>query len=221
MNRGQVVRLGRVMAGVGLALAVYTASACVLPRSEDAAVRTFVLRHEETGRQAAPAGVPAGIHGVLVVAVPQAAPGFEQPRIAYLRQPSEVNYYATHVWADTPSRMVLPLVVRSLETSGLWRVVVPMPTGIRGDYQLDLSDLLVQQEFLQQPSRSRVQVRAHLVDVKAQRILGARIFEALEPAPTEDAYGGVLAADRAVATVLATINEWITSCLRGSEREAC
>jgi len=96
-----------------------------------------------------------------------------------------------------------------------------MPTGIRGDYQLDLSDLLVQQEFLQQPSRSRVQVRAHLVDVKAQRILGARIFEALEPAPTEDAYGGVLAADRAVATVLATINEWITSCLRGSEREAC
>ncbi|MCW5794621.1 MAG: membrane integrity-associated transporter subunit PqiC [Nitrospira sp.] len=211
----------RVTGWVGLVLAVYTASGCVLPRSEDSAVRTFVLMREETDREAAPAGAPAGMHGVLVVAVPQAAPGFEQPRIAYLRRPSEVSYYANHVWADSPSRMVLPLLVRSLDTTGLWRTVVPMPTGIKGDYQLDLSGLVVQQEFLQQPSRSRVQVRAHLVDVKAQRVLGARNFEALEPAPSEDAYGGVLAADRAVATVLATMNEWIASCLRGSGRETC
>ncbi len=202
-------------------MAVSTASACVLPRSEDQAVRTFVLMHEETGRQAAPAGAPAGMYGVLVVAVPQAAPGFEQPRIAYLRRPSEVSYYANHVWADSPSRMVMPLVIRSLETTGLWRAVVPMPTGIRGDYQLDLSGLLVQQEFLQQPSRSRVQWRTHLVDVKAQRVLGARNFEALEPAPTEDAYGGVLAADRAMATVLAAMNEWLSSCLQGPGRETC
>ncbi|ODT45975.1 MAG: hypothetical protein ABS70_01880 [Nitrospira sp. SCN 59-13] len=176
---------------------------------------------EETDRQVVSAAASAGMHGVLVVAVPQAAPGFDQPRIAYLRRPSEVSYYANHVWADSPSRMVMPLLIRSLETSGLWRAVVPMPSGIRGDYQLDLSGLVVQQEFLQQPSRSRVQVRVQLVEVKAQRVLGARNFEALEPAPADDAYGGVLAADRAVATVLATMNEWIASCLRGPTGESC
>lgn len=202
-------------------MAACAATACGLPRSEDNLVRTFVLMREETDRQAAPAGASAGMHGVLVVAVPQAAAGFEQPRMAYLRRPSEVSYYATHVWSDTPSRMLMPLVVRSLETTGLWRVVVPMPTGARGDYQLDLSGLVVQQEFLQRPSGSRVQLRAQLLDVKAQRVMGARNFEALEPAPTEDAYGGVLAANRAVATVLAMMNEWIASCLRGPGREVC
>ncbi len=215
------MRLRRVMAWCGLVLAACAATACVLPRPEEQSIRTFVLTNAEADRTFGPRVAQAGGPGILVVGIPQAAPGFEQPRIAYLRRPSEVSYYATHVWADTPSRMVMPLLVRSLETSGLWRVVVPMPTGIRGDYQLDLSGLVVQQEFLQQPSRSRVQWRAHLLDGKAQRVLGARNFEALEPAPTEDAYGGVLAADRAMATVLAAMNEWLSSCLQGPGREAC
>lgn len=208
-------------AWLGVVVAACVVTACVLPRSEENPIRTFVLMNGQADGDVSPRLAQRGGQGLLVVGVPHAAPGFEQPRIAYLRQPSEVNYYATHVWADTPSRMVLPLVVRSLETSGLWRVVVAMPTGISGDYQLDLSDLLVQQEFLQQPSRSRVQVRAHLVDVKAQRVLGARNFDALEPAPTEDAYGGVLAADRAMARVLAAMREWLASCLQGPGRETC
>ncbi len=202
-------------------MAACAATACGLPRSEDNPVRTFVLMREEADRKTIPHGAPADAHAVLVVGMPQAAAGFEQPRMAYLRRPSEVSYYATHVWADTPSRMLMPLVVRSLETAGLWRVVVPMPTGTRGDYQLDLSGLMVQQEFFQRPSRSRVQLRAQLLDVKAQRVMGARDFEALEPAPTEDAYGGVLAANRAVASLLVTMNEWIASCLRGAGREVC
>ncbi|MCW5800063.1 MAG: membrane integrity-associated transporter subunit PqiC [Nitrospira sp.] len=215
------MRVRRVVAWWGLVMAACAATACVLPRSEDNPIRTFVLMNAEIDGASGSRVAQAGGQGVLVVAVPQAAPGFEQPRIAYLRRPSEVSYYANHVWADSPSRMVMPLLIQSLETAGLWRAVVSMPTGIRGDYQLDLSGLLVQQEFLQQPSRSRVQWRAHLVDVKAQRVMGARNFDALEPAPTEDAYGGVLAADRAIATLLATMNEWISSCLRGSGRESC
>lgn len=215
------MRLRRVVAWWGLMLAACAASACVLPKSEGDAIHTFVLMREEADRQAGPRVAHAHGQGVLVVGVPQAAPGFEQPRMAYLRRPSEVSYYATHVWADTPARMVMPLLIRSLETTGLWRVVVPMPTGIKGDYQLDLFGLLVQQEFVQQPSRSRVQWRAHLLDVKAQRVMGAREFEAREPAPTDDAYGGVLAADRALATVLAAMNEWLSACLQGPGRDNC
>jgi cholesterol transport system auxiliary component len=141
--------------------------------------------------------------------------------MAYVQRPLEVSYYATHVLIDTPSRMLTTLLLRSLETTGLWRVVVPMPTTLRGDYQLDTSGLMIQQEFLQQPSRTRVQLRVQLTDVKAQRVMGARMFEALEPAPTDDAYGGVLAANRAVATVLTGVNEWVASCLRGAGKDVC
>ena len=196
-------------------------TACVLPRSGDSPIHTFVLTIDEsTWTAGAPVLQPA-YHGVLVVGLPQAEVGFEQPRMAYLQRPYEVNYYAANLWVDAPARMVAPLLVRSLETTGLWRVVVPMPTTIRGEYQLDTSGLVVQQEFLQQPSRTRVQVRVQLMDVKAQRVLGVRSFEGLEPAPSDDAYGGVLAANRAVTRVLGAINDWITSCLSASGRESC
>ena len=133
-----------------------------------------------------------GIHGVLVVGLPQAEAGFEQPRMAYLRRPYEVSYYATNVWVDAPARMLAPLLVRSLEATGLWRVVVSMPTVVRGDYRLDTSELLLQQEFLQPPSRTRLQLRAQLLEMKEQRVLGVRSFEVLEPTSSDDAYGGCL-----------------------------
>ena len=62
---------------------------------------------------------------------------------------------------------------------------------------------------------------AQLLELKEQRVLGVRGFEALEPAPTEDAYGGVLAANRAVTTVLGSLNDWVTSCLQGSRKDVC
>jgi len=153
--------------------------------------------------------------------VPQAEAGFEQPRMAYLQRPYEVNYYATNVWVDTPPRMLAPLLLQSLERMSVWRVVVPMPTAARGDYRLDISGLVVQQEFLQRPSGTRIRLRAQLTETKEQRIMGVRSLESFEPAPSEDAYGGVLAANRAVTRVLESLNDWISSCLRGAGKDAC
>lgn len=194
---------------------------CVLPRSAESPVHTFVLAIDESVREAGAPPGQARAHGVLIVGMPQAEAGFEQPRMAYLQRPYEVHYYANNQWADAPPRMLAPLLVRSLETTRLWRAVVPMPTAVRGDYRLDTSGLVVQQEFLQQPSRTRVQLRAQLVELKEQRVMGTRSFEAFEAAPSEDAYGGVLAANRAVTRMLQAINDWIASCLRGGGMDPC
>ena len=202
-------------------LAACTLTACVLPRSTDSPVHTFVLTAEEPERGLVAPLSRANTQGVLLVGVPQAAAGFEQPRMAYLERPSEVNYYATHFWVDAPSRMLAPLLIRALEQSGYWRVVVPMPLALRADHQFDVSGLVVQQEFLQKPSQSRVRLRAQLTDLKTQRVMGARSFDRLEPAPSEDAYGGVLAANRAMSAVLAAVNDWIAGCLREGGKEVC
>ncbi|HMZ55376.1 MAG TPA: ABC-type transport auxiliary lipoprotein family protein, partial [Nitrospira sp.] len=181
-----------------LVLVACMVTACVFPRSTESPVHTFVLTTETVDREVATAVPRTTAQGVLLVGAPQAAAGFEQPRMAYLQRPSEVSYYATHFWVDAPSRMLAPLLLRALEQSGHWRVVVPMPSALRADHQLDVSGLVVQQEFLQKPSHSRVRLRAQLTDLKTQRVMGARSFDMLEPAPSEDAYGGVLAANRAV-----------------------
>ena len=220
-NEGNRVVIRRAISWVGMVTLSCALAACVLPRSTENPVHTFLLTLDESAWSAGVRAAQPGIHGVLVVGLPQAEAGFEQPRMAYLQRPYEVSYYATNVWVDAPARMLTPLLVRSLEATGLWRVVVSLPTVVRGDYRLDVSGLVLQQEFLQQPSRTRLQLRAQLLEMKDQRVLGVRSFEVLEPASSDDAYGGVQATNRAVTRVLEALNGWIASCLRAAGKEAC
>lgn len=188
---------------------------CVLPRSESEPVRTYQLsldegpRNEATGREAVTGPI-------LLVGPPQASPGFDTPRMAYLKRRYELEYYAVNQWADAPARMLAPLLVESLSREQRWRAVVPVPATIRGDYRLDTSGFVLQQEFLQQPSRVRVSGRVQLIDLKDQRIMGTRAVEAVEEAATDDAYGGVVAANRAVAKWLDQVATWTAGCVANS-----
>ncbi len=196
-------------------------AACVLPRSTESRVHTYLLTLDEADWNSGARTAQPAVHGVLLVGLPQAEAGFDQPRMAYLQRPYEVNYYASNQWADAPARMLVPLLVRSLEGTGFWRAVVPMPAAVKGDYRLDTSGLVLQQEFFQRPSRTRVLLRAQLVEMKDQRVMGTRSFEVLEPAPSDDAYGGVLAANRAAAKLLQAMEGWITSCIQDTEKRDC
>ncbi|TKS61158.1 MAG: hypothetical protein EWM72_00645 [Nitrospira sp.] len=196
-----------------LALLVVTATGCLSPRTESLPMHTYQLSLDAWHTEAR----PADINGpVLLVNLPQAEPGFETPRMVYFKRAYELEHYAMNQWADTPARMFTPLLVQALGQTGAWRAVVPLPGSVRGDYRLDSHGFALQQEFLQQPSRIRVTVRTQLVDLKESKVVGTRAFEATEVAPSEDAYGGVLAANRAIATMLDRIASWLQECVRHS-----
>ena len=55
-----------------------------------------------------------------------------------------------------------------------------------------------------------VTLRAQLVDLGTQRVVASRLFDIREAAPSEDAYGGVLAANRAVPRLL---EELVAFCI--------
>jgi cholesterol transport system auxiliary component len=56
----------------------------------------------------------------------------------------------------------------------------------------------------------RFTLRATLVDDKTRRVLSWREFEAITPALSEDPYGGVVAANFAVQTVLDNLSQFLT-----------
>jgi cholesterol transport system auxiliary component len=151
---------------------------------------------------------------VLLVSLAQAKPGFETPRMVYFKRLYELEHYAINQWADTPARMFTALLVQALGQTGAWRSVIPLPGSVRGDYRLDSHGFTLQQEFMQRPSRVRVVVRTQLVDLKEFKVVGTRAFEATEETPSEDAYGGVLAANRAIVTILDHIVSWLQQCVR-------
>jgi len=157
----------------------------------------------------------------LLLGVPEPAPGFESSRMAYVQVPHELNYFAMSQWVESPAGMLTPLLVQSLENSGMWRSVTPMPTSIRADYRLDLTQVVLVQEFLQQPSHVRLEWRGQLVDLKDWRVLGSRKFVREEEAVSEDAYGGVLAAQEALRHLLLDFHEWLVGCLKEDSSAHC
>jgi len=194
-----------------VAVWVVTATGCLSPRTDSQPMHTYQLALDGA------TGEPrlADINGpVLLVSLAQSEPGFDTPRMAYLKRAYEVEYYAQNQWADTPARMFTPALSKSLVRSGAWRAVIPLPASVRGDFRLDSYGLAVQQEFMQQPSRVRAAVRMQLIDLKESRIVGTRTFEVMEDAPSNDAYGGVLAANRAMATMLDQVGSWLQACVR-------
>lgn len=195
------------------ALLVMTGTGCPSLRSGSEVVHTYQLSLDGSHNEARPAG---GNGPILLVGTPQAEPGFETPRMVYVKRPYELEYFAANQWADTPARMFTPLLVQALSQSGAWRDVVLLPSSVAGDLRLDSYGFALQQEFLQQPSRVRVTSRAQLVDLKQSTIVGMQTFEAIELAPSENAYGGVLAANRAVAVLLGQMASWLQECVRHS-----
>ena len=107
--------------------------------------------------------------------------------------------------------MLAPLLVQAMEKTGCWRIALQMPAVVQGDYRLDTEILHLQQEFFSQPSRVRLTLRVQLVGLPGQSIIAAQRFEILEDAPSEDAYGGVIAASHAVDKLLEQMADWVTS----------
>jgi len=139
---------------------------------------------------------------VLAVSTPRASPGFDTPQMAYVRRPYGIEYFANSRWVDAPARMLGPLLVRAMEQSGGFRVVVPVSSAVPADLRLDTELIRLQQDFSTQPSRAALALRAQLIDVRTRRVLATKMFEATVSAPADNAYGGVTAANAALQQIL-------------------
>jgi len=142
---------------------------------------------------------------VLAVSAPRAVPGVDSAAMAYVQKMHAIDHYATHRWADTPARLLGPLLTRTLEDTGSFRAVVPAGSGLQADLRLDTEIVQLRQSFLVRPSRAEFTLRVQLVDVPGRRVLATRYVEATQEAPSEDAPGGVAAANAAVGRALAQL----------------
>jgi len=197
----------RVSLASVLSLAAATGGCTLLPAPRETARNTFVL-HPEPEAPAVTTGPCGRRDFTLLVNVPREEPGFDTPRMAYRLRPNILSYYAESRWIDTPARLVAPLLVQAVEKSGCWRAVVRAPNTTDADFRLDTEDLVLEQEFFHRPSRVRLAIRAVLVDMRRQSVVGTRRFEALEEAPAEDAFGGATAANRAAGRILPALAAW-------------
>jgi cholesterol transport system auxiliary component len=90
----------------------------------------------------------------------------------------------------------------------MFRAVLQTPSVATGQIRLETEIIRLQHEFMGTPSQVRFTLRAHVLDETTRSMLGSREFEAVVSAPSANPYGGVVAANQAVAKVLAEVAEF-------------
>lgn len=194
------------------ALALAALAGCSLLRPSATQPPTFYALDtpaEAAASDAVARSLPGGI--TLLVTPPQAASGFDSPRIIYMRHPHQLEYFSASEWVDPPAQMLGPLLATALERTGAFGAVVLSPASASGDQRLDTHLIRLQHSFQTSPSRVQVALRATWVDDRTRQVLAVREFQSDVAALEETARGGVVAANAAAQQVLTQLAQWMAS----------
>lgn len=194
----------RCRLATAVALLALTAACSSLLPARPAPPALFALESPAAATPNPAAAAPASA-ATLIVFPTHAAAGFDSPRIVYQHEPHSHAAFAHSEWVDTPARMLTPLIVAGLQAQNSFRAVLTAPSAAAADLRLDTDIVRLQHEFGASPSRVRFTLRATLIDTATRRVLATRVFDETVPAQTEDAKGGVIAANAAVQSVLAQL----------------
>ncbi len=183
----------------------------LLPKPAAAPVRHLL----DVGAAAGPAAPAPPVSGTgqrlaanapaLLVALPRAAPGYGSARMLYQQQPHELEAFAYNEWVEPPAQLLAPLLVRVLQDSGAFAVVLLAPTSAVAGLRLETELIRLHQDFSTRPSRLRLTLRAVLLDTRTRQAVAWREFDDSVDATSDDPKAGVVAAQQAVQRVLASV----------------
>jgi cholesterol transport system auxiliary component len=145
---------------------------------------------------------------IIEIGMPRARAGFETDQMAYARRLGEIGYFSHSRWADTPAHMLTPAIAQAIEHSRAFGAVVSAPSDVPVDLRLDIELIRLQQNFSGHPSRMEMSVRAQLVGTNPARVLASAQFDEIEDAMSDDPYGGVAAANRALSRLVGRLADF-------------
>jgi cholesterol transport system auxiliary component len=181
-----------------------------MQRADAPTEHTYFLAWQAAGN--APPGPAAGPD--LLLSPMLAAPGFDGADMAYVRTPHEIEYFAHHRWVDAPARMLDPLLLRAAERTGLFRSVVSPGSRAEVELRLDSRLMYLRQVFRSGSGELELAVRLVLVEIANGRVLGERVVEVGRPLEELTPYGGVQAANRAVADLMTGVQDFLAEQLK-------
>lgn len=152
----------------------------------------------------------SGMAPTLIINPPRAAPGYDTQHIIYVQVPYQLQRFAHSEWVAPPARMLVPIIVSAVENTGSFRAVGPVSSGIVGDLRLDTEILRLHQEFGGGLSRVRFTLRVTLSDTVSRQVISSRQFDETIASASDDTYGGVAAANRAVQLVMEQLASYCT-----------
>jgi cholesterol transport system auxiliary component len=150
-----------------------------------------------------PANLPreAGLESTLLIAPPEVSSAYDTKQMAYSQMPYQIAYYRDNEWAATPGEMIQPLLVRTLQQTGMFRAVLTPPETGHADYALRTKVTELLQDYTAGTPVLRLTVHFQLLD-GVGHALADREIRVQEAMQDSNSYAGVTAANDALAKAL-------------------
>jgi len=192
-----------------LVAAAWLLSACsLLPKPEPVSINQYLLEYSPDRQAARQTRADAP---VVLVSVPRAHGGYDSSRIAYMKEDYGLRYYTRSRWADTPARMLAPLLADTIQATGQFQALYATSGSVSADMRLDTELIRFHQDFRSLPSEMHITLRAHLIDLASGEVLATLLVDRSMAADTDDAFGGVVAANRLLGQVLDELAQFCVS----------
>lgn len=147
----------------------------------------------------------------LLVFPPKAMPLYDTTQMAYSTQPHQVAYFSEREWGETPSQMLYPLLVTTLENTRAFRAVLTEPFAGRYTYGLRTEVLELLQDFSSGSGSASLvlSLRFQLTDYGAKTVIATREVSVREPMRARNSDAGVTAANEATAKALQQMADYV------------
>ncbi len=147
----------------------------------------------------------------LSIAMPEATAGLDADRIAILRPPSGLDYYANAAWADRLPVLAQAVLVEAFESSSRIAAVMPESDGARTDYVLtiDLREFAARYDAGEGAPLATVRLGVRVVNARTRKISGTAVFGKDVRAAANSVADAVAALTTAYGAVLAELVPWV------------
>jgi cholesterol transport system auxiliary component len=145
----------------------------------------------------------------VLVFPPKTTPLYDTTQMAYSTQPHQVGYFSEREWGETPSQMLYPLVVRTLENTHAFRAVVTEPFTAHYTYAMRTEILELIQDFAPDSASLVLSLRFQLTDYGAKTVIATREISVRVPMGEKNSQAGVIAANEATAKALQQMAQYV------------
>ncbi len=145
----------------------------------------------------------------LLVLVPDTMPAYATTQMVYSTQAYQIAYFSKNEWAETPSQMIQPLIVKTLRNTHYFSEVLSPPYFGRYTFALHIEILELKQDFTSEPAMLQLAMRIHLSREATNQIVATKELSVREPMSERNPYAGVVAANEAMPKLLRELAKFV------------
>jgi len=155
-------------------------------------------------------------HLSLLIMQPTAMDGYDTEEMLYVNQPYQVGVFANNTWISPPATMLLPLMIRSVESSHYFYAVATDPNVSVTDYRLESKLIRLQQNFLTKPSQIELVMQVMLMRSSDNHLVATRTIRERVPCASDTPMGGAMAANQATQKLTGKITRFVIKTIQSS-----